>query len=313
MLSQITLHRASNLSNLSTNKYAPNAGCVDLESNFRAIKMPDYTFDASKNPSVCVTMSRGGFVVAGEDITIKTREGYTEEGAFGASAGTYVISTTKTNQKVNVYYIDSEVESELILITKSNWKGAITLEVEKKGTSTAKFNNQYIAFFNVNKMTASVKPQKDSLVYHNKEAEDVYEVEYLSRQFVQIGIKSSVNITELAKKENFRVVGKLNVNVKGNKNSIPEKIIKIEPDMFFTPNSPEFEVVDYAGFVGLPTDEAIAVVVGAVLGLIIVGIIVFSIVYFVILKKPCCGCCRCCTCCPGNKETNHSDTAVALI
>ena len=309
MLSQFALQRASDIGNQD-----PNANCMDLENYFYRLYSPEYIFTPTeKSSSLCVTMSRGGFVVSGEDITISDSHGNTEKGAFGAGDGRYNISTTNLAQKIYIYYIDSEVESELILITKTNWEGSITLQVEKKDNRTVTYNNQYIAFFNPNKLKASAKPLKDSLVYNNKETRDVYEIEFGSRRFLQIGIKSSVNADDIYKKANAAVVGKINVNVEGNKHSLPEKIMKVESGKFLSSNSPEFEVKDYAGYVPMRTGDAVTIAILVIICAAIVAAIVFNVVYFVILKKPCCACCSCCTCCPGNKESNQSEVATVLI
>ena len=188
----------------------------------------------------------------------------------------------------------------------------IFLHIKLRGNSKT-YNNQYIAFFNPNKLKASAKPLKDSLVYNNKETRDVYEIEFGSRRFLQIGIKSSVNADDIYKKANAAVVGKINVNVEGNKHSLPEKIMKVESGKFLSSNSPEFEVKDYAGFVPMRTGDAVTIAILVIICAAIVAAIVFNVVYFVILKKPCCACCSCCTCCPGNKESNQSEVATVLI
>ena len=253
---------------------------------------------------LCIDLGyQQGFVVKGEQITIRNSTATIKDayGAFADSSSSfYVSSSLGKDQTLYFNEIKCTRETELFLNTYNNWKGSITLDVVVENGKQTKFVVQGMYVFNTNKAKVKLYIKGKSTMLFD-ESEYPGAVDFTAtREFAKIGVITSQKEEDFAGKKDYEVTSKVDIQISGSGNTIPEKIIKVEQGIFGK-DTPEAQVIDYYTGPNVSTDLIIIIVVV----IIIVAIIAFCIVWFAVLKKHCC-----CYYCKKHEETQSNQTPV---
>ena len=263
------------LLDVGTQRKVQNSGCIELDG----LTSP-YYLEIKDSSRICVNIEKGAFLIKGDSITLYNLHGTQSSNAFGAGSGSYYIYSLKYPQIAKLFIVHSDDETELIINTKTNWKGAVTLYQEYENNQFKINNKQTMAFINPNKFNIKAKKIGKSLIsYNNNTRED--ELSLDSQEFVQIGVKSSEDTQE---KSSYKITSKVEIEVTGNENIFPQIMFKSLPNLFFVDGIIDMTLNDY--YYDNESDTIIIIVLG-IIAAILGFLIVFCIVYFLILKKPC--------------------------
>ena len=98
-------------------------------------------------------------------------------------------------------------------------------------------------------------------------------------------VVASPNSELIEGKTEIDIKGKVSVELSGEANALPEKIILLKENEIYTKDSENYDVPDYSKS-GLSAGAIAGIVIACV---VVVAVVVFLIVWFAVLKKPCCG------------------------